>query len=333
MPVIDHAARTGPPACATVKPTRPAPDMPDDIRASLLTRPRSLSPKYFYDERGSKLFSRICETPEYYPTRVENGILKDCAAEVIRRARPARILELGSGYSLKTRRLLDACEALDHRCVYAPFDVCEEVLIETTQKLMRQYQWLDLVPLLGDYQAGLGNLPRPGGPHLFVFLGGAIGNFREHEALQFIKELDQVMQTGDHLLIGVDRVKECAVLNAAYNDAAGITAEFNLNVLRVLNRSLNADFEPAAFDHHAAFNTPQSRIEMRLIANTEQEVHIQDLNESIRFEQGDDILTEVSHKYTYSGIENMLSPAGLAITEHYEDEQAYFSLILAAKQG
>ncbi len=318
-------------SCINVMPTRLIPDMLDDVRESLLNRPRTLSPKYFYDERGSELFDQICSTPEYYPTRTENTLLSQYAVDIIKKTKPEQILELGSGYSVKTRRLFDACQHISHNCTYAPFDVCEEALVESAKKLSKEYQWLNLKPLLGDYNAGLGNLPVANGSHLYLFLGSTIGNFELHEANDFIEELYKVMRKGDNLLIGVDRVKESEVLHAAYNDAQGITAEFNLNVLRVLNRELNANFNIEEFSHSATFNTHKERIEMRLVSKSDQEVIINDLDRSIRFNQDEEILTEISQKYTYKGIEEMLSAANFSITEHFEDENAYFSLVLASK--
>jgi L-histidine N-alpha-methyltransferase len=318
-------------ACTTIMPTRMIPDMVDDVRQSLLKTPRSLSPKYFYDERGSELFDQICSTPEYYPTRTENRLLSKYAIDIIRKTRPDQILELGSGYSTKTRRLFDACEAMSQTCIYAPLDVCEEVLIESAQKLSEEYEWLGLNPLLGDYHGGLGNLPASNGSHLFVFLGSTIGNFERAEAINFIKEVYKAMRYGDHLLIGVDRVKQDNILHAAYNDAQGITAEFNLNVLHVLNRELKANFNTEEFTHSAIFNKNKERIEMRLISNTDQNVQINDLRESIQFDCGEDILTEISQKYTYTGIEKLLTEADFSITDHYQDEDAYFSLVLASK--
>lgn len=317
--------------CTTVMPTRTIPGMVDDVRESLLKTPRSLSPKYFYDERGSGLFDQICSTPEYYPTRTENHLLSTYAVDIINKTTPDQILELGSGYSTKTRRLFDACQETSNECIYAPLDVCEEVLIEAAQKLSKEYDWLGLKPLLGDYHGGLGNLPATHGSHLFVFLGSTIGNFEQDDALEFIKEVYKAMRYGDHLLIGVDRVKEDHVLHAAYNDAQGITAEFNLNVLHVLNRELNANFNIDEFSHSATFNTDKERIEMRLVSNTDQKVHIDELGESIQFDTGDNILTEISQKYTYTGIEEMLEKSKFSITDHYEDENAYFSLVLASK--
>lgn len=317
--------------CTTVMPTRKILDMVEDIRESLLKKPRTLSPKYFYDQRGSSLFDQICSTPEYYPTRTENKILSRYAVDIINKTSPDQIIELGSGYSTKTRRLFDACQQTSNECIYAPLDVCEEVLIESAKRLSDEYDWLGLNLLLGDYHAGLGNLPASHGSHLFVFLGSTIGNFEQEDALEFIKEVYETMCYGDHLLIGVDRVKDDDVLHDAYNDAQGITAAFNLNILHVLNRELNADFNIDKFTHSATFNAHKERIEMRLISRAEQYVNINDLNESIQFNLGDDILTEVSQKYTYQGIEEMLKQANFTITDHYEDENAYFSLVLVSK--
>ncbi len=319
-------------ACTTIMPTQIIPDMVDDVRASLLQPPRSLSPKYFYDERGSELFEQICSTPEYYPTRTEHHLLSKHAVAIIKQTNPDQILELGSGYSTKTRRLFDACQETAQHCIYAPLDVCEEALIDAAQKLAEEYKWLKLKPLLGDYHGGLGNLPVTQGAHLFVFLGSTIGNFGQTtHARDFIKEVYNAMGSRDHLLIGVDRVKKDHILEAAYNDAQGVTAAFNLNVLHVLNRALNANFNADEFTHSAIFNADKERIEMRLTADSEQKIHIDDLGASIHFDKGDDILTEVSQKYTYSGIEKMLTAAGFSITNHYEDENAYFSLVLASK--
>ena len=318
-------------SCIPVMPTRLIPAMVDDVRESLLSKPRSLSPKYFYDERGSELFDQICSTPEYYPTRTENRLLLKYAGDIIQKTQPEQILELGSGYSVKTRRLFDACQDISHNCTYAPFDVCEEALIESAQKLAEEYQWLNLKPLLGDYNAGLGNLPSARGSHLYVFLGSTIGNFEQQEARNFMKELYNVMKHGDYLLLGVDRVKKNEVLNAAYNDAQGITAEFNLNVLNVLNRELGANFDTNAFTHFAAFDEEKERIEMRLTSTTIQEVKIDDLDKTIQFNKDESILTEISQKYTYNGIEALLTNANFTITDHYEDEDEYFSLVLASK--
>ena len=316
-------------SCTVIEPTRTVPDLAADVRAGLLNPPRTLPPKYFYDERGSQLFEQICETPEYYPTRTEDSLLQNYSKHIIERAQPVQILELGSGNAQKTRRIFDACEQLSNDCEYVPFDVCEKVLEQTAKQLQANYDWLNVFPLVGDYHAGLANLPDSDGVRLFVFLGSTIGNFTPQEAAGFITEIKQCMKPGDFFLLGADRIKNTEVLDAAYNDAEGLTAEFNLNVLRVINRELGANFDVSGFEHCAKYNESKDRIEMHLIANSEQHVHISDLNEIVTFKPGDAILTEVSHKYTSDGIEKLLQQCGLNIIEHYEPDNQYFSLILA----
>jgi len=235
--------------CTSIEPARNVPDIAEDVRAGLLSVPRSLPPKYFYDERGSRLFEQICATPEYYPTRTEEKLLSHYSEEIINQVKPEEIMELGSGNAQKTRRLFDACENTHHTCSYAPLDVCEPMLENVSAQLKSDYHWLEVMPLLGDYHAGLENLPKSHGTRLYVFLGGTIGNFYPGEAQDFIKEIKASMQPGDYLLLGADRVKDNHILDAAYNDEQGITAEFNLHVLNVLNRELKADFNPENFEH------------------------------------------------------------------------------------
>ncbi len=315
--------------CVIIDPSRHLPDLTEDVRDGLLQPPRSLPPKYFYDAYGSQLFEEICTTWEYYPTRTENSLLTNLSETIIERTLPAQILEFGSGSAQKTRRLFDACEKIGHTCHYAPFDVCEPMLEEISGKLEADYDWLNVTPLLGDYHAGLGNLPIIGGTRLFVFLGSTIGNFTPEAAVDFITEISQCMKPGDYLLLGADRIKDTKILDAAYNDVKGITAKFNLNVLSVLNHALEANFDLTGFDHHAGFNESLDRIEMHLISNRKQEVFIDQLNETIKFETGDKILTEISHKYTFDGLEALLTKCGLNIVQHHESENKYFSLILS----
>ena len=315
--------------CLSIRPTRAVSSLGEDVVEGLLQAPRSLPPKYFYDEHGSHLFDRICDVPEYYPTRTEAALLRDSAAGIIAAARPARIVELGSGTSRKTRHLLDACVTHDRQPDYAPFDVCDEVLVASGTALRAEYPWLDVVPLVGDYTAGLGNVPRTTAPHLVVFLGGTIGNFTPAAASDFLHELRAFMAPGDHLLIGADRVKEPDVLHAAYNDDAGVTAAFNRNVLRVLNRELGAEFDLDAFEHYAHFNPRASQIEMHLIAMRDQRVRVRELERTIDFREGDTILTEISRKFTRAQLEEMLRAAGFAVVEHYEAPAPKFSLVLA----
>lgn len=317
--------------CDYLQPCRSVPDLPDDVRAGLLSKPRSLPPKYFYDARGSALFERITTTPEYYPTRTEDELLAQHAIAIIEQTRPVEILELGSGSSRKTRRLFDACNNLDFRCDYAPLDVCEAALIEAATELKQSYPWLRVNPVVGDYHAGLGQLPDCSGRRLFLFLGSTIGNFEPETAAAFMREVHDAMQPGDYLLLGADRVKQSEILNAAYNDSAGITADFNLNILNVLNRELDADFALHQFRHQAHYDSNKQRVEMRLVASTRQSIKLAKLDTTIAMEAGESILTELSHKFTAEGLEQLITQAGLAPKQHIEADDQLFSLLLAEK--
>ncbi len=315
--------------CSPVKPARKVPDIEEDVRVGLLSLPRSLPPKYFYDERGSQLFEQVCDTPEYYPTHTEEKLLLRHGKEIITQAKPDEIMELGSGNAQKTRQLFDACEETDHTCSYAPLDVCEPMLQSVSEQLQADYSWLDVNPLVGDYHAGLEHLPKARGTRLFVFLGGTIGNFYPGQARNFINDIKTSMRPGDFLLLGADRIKDSHVLDAAYNDKKGATAAFNLNVLNVLNRELGADFNPANFQHEAEFNSAHNRIEMHVVSNCDHVVHLQKIDEEITFHQGDSILTEVSHKFTVASLEELVGISGLNIRKHYEPDNKYYSLVLA----
>lgn len=311
-----------------IEPATEIPSIEQDVRDGLLSRPRSLPPKYFYDERGSQLFDRICDTPEYYPTRTENALLLRFSSDIIQQVMPDQILELGSGTSRKTRHLFDACDAHDCQGDYAPFDVCEEMLRSTGKSLIKDYEWMNVTAMVGDYHGGLSNLPLPQGRRLFLFLGGTIGNFSHQQAQEFLAEVRDCMQPDDWLLLGADRVKSSALLHAAYNDSSGVTAEFNRNVLRVLNQSLDADFEPEAFSHQAEFNEQESRIEMYLVAKGDQQVRVDALDEEMTIRDGERILTEISRKFTRNSLEQMLIDAGFQVQEHFEPDNGYFSLLL-----
>lgn len=317
--------------CLNIKPTRDISSLDDDVRNSLLDRPRSLLPKYFYDARGSDLFAQICDTPEYYPTRTEESLLIRFGQDIITASQPQQIIELGSGNSQKTRHLFKACEDLEFKCSYAPFDVCKEILHDSSLALKQEYPWLNITPLVGDFHAGLGNIPDRDGRKLFIFLGGSIGNFSPEEATQFLTDLHETIEDGDYLLLGADRKKEHAVLNAAYNDAKGITAEFNLNILRVINNELNANFDIDAFEHSASFNDALDRIEMHLISRKDQVVEIDELDEQIRLNKGEKILTEISCKYSYEALERLIIQSGFSIEQHFQPENRYFSLVLARR--
>lgn len=315
--------------CSPVPPARRVPDLAEDVLRGFAERPRALPPKYFYDAYGSQLFDRICDTPEYYPTRTEAMLLARHAGELIQLAAPDHLVELGAGSCRKTRYLLTACEQQGRGVRFWPFDVCAEMLVQAGEELQQEYDWLRLSPLVGDYTAGLSGMPQPAGRRLFAFLGGTIGNFSPEESRAFLAELRSRMGPGDHLLLGADRTKPASVLEAAYDDAAGLTARFNRNLLRVLNRELGANFWLSAWRHRAWFNAPESRIEMHLIAEREQRVWIGRLEREYRFAAGEFILTEISRKFSRQMLEAELQAAGFEVARHCEADEGYFSLVLA----
>ncbi len=332
MKAPSHCALASPRlSCAQVPATRSLPGLVDDARAGLLERPRSMPPKYFYDRRGSVLFDAICDTPEYYPTRTEEALLRRHAAEIVALARPDHILELGSGAARKTRHLFDACQVQSCDCRYWPFDVCAPMLLDSGRELTEDYPWLSVNALVGDWLGGLEGLPRLEGRCLYLFLGGTIGNFSPRQARSFLQELGACMNAGDWLLLGADRVKDPAVLHAAYNDAAGITAEFNLNLLRVLNRELDADFDLDGFAHRAYFAAARSQIEMHLVARRRQHVHLGALARDIDFTDGETILTEISRKFTPEALGELMAAAGVRVARHLQPENGYYSLVLARR--
>ncbi|MCC6708373.1 MAG: L-histidine N(alpha)-methyltransferase [Gammaproteobacteria bacterium] len=315
--------------CEAVAATRAVPSLWDDVARGLFSTPRHLPAKYFYDERGSQLFDQICNVPEYYPTRTENALLAEVAGDIIARAMPASIIELGSGMSRKTHHLLEACARQDCYASYAPFDVCDEVLLLAGERLMHEFPWLTVQPLSGDYSAGLARLPRRSERNLVAFLGGTIGNFSASESHAFLSELRAFMGPDDRLLLGADRVKRPEALHAAYNDFAGVTAEFNRNVLRVINHELGADFDLERYAHYAYFNPLESQIEMHLVAMAPQRVKFAVNDAVLELREGDTIRTEISRKFTRSSLEAMVCDAGFAVERHYESRAPAFSLVLA----
>lgn len=324
-----NTATRMPLTCEAVQPARAVASLWDDVAQGLFQAPRTLPAKYFYDEHGSALFDRICELPEYYPTRTEGALLAEIADDVIARTRPACLLELGSGMSRKTEYLLDACQRLGCLARYAPFDVCDEVLVAAGRRLRERYRWLDVQPLCGDYGAGLAHLPRRAAPTLLAFLGGTIGNFTPAEAHDFLAELRAWCGPEDSLLLGADRLKDPAQLHAAYNDEAGVTAAFNRNVLSVMNRELGADFDLARYAHYALFDPLASQIEMYLVAMAPQRVRFAAHDRVLDLAEGDSLRTEISRKFTVDALEGMLRGAGFAIDKHYVARDPSFSLVLA----
>jgi L-histidine Nalpha-methyltransferase len=301
----------------------------DDVLDGL-TRPfKELPPKHFYDSRGAELFDRICELPEYYQTRTERSILEDHARDVALLTGAAELVELGSGTAAKTRVLLDALYGAGTLERYVPVDVTEQMVRACAVSLTNEYPGLHVHGVIGDFERHLDCLPDPVGPRLVVFLGGTIGNFPPGSRRRLLREIAGLLGPEDHLLLGADLVKDAEVLCAAYDDAQGVTAEFNRNVLRVLNRELSADFDPEDFDHIALFDPHHEWIEMRLRARRAHTTLVGDLGLSVRFHEGEEIRTEISAKFTRERIEEDLAAAGLRLARWLTDADELFAVTLS----
>ncbi|MDW8804280.1 L-histidine N(alpha)-methyltransferase [Streptomyces scabiei] len=296
-----------------------------DVQDGLTRTPKTLPPKWFYDARGSELFERITELPEYYPTRAEREILVGRAGEIAAASGARTLVELGSGSSDKTRHLLDAMPGLH---TYVPVDVSESALRQAGEALVAERPGLNVHALIADFTAGL-DLPETPGPRLVVFLGGTIGNLVPGERAVFLAAVRALLAPGDALLLGTDLVKDEAVLVAAYDDAAGVTAEFNKNVLNVVDRELGADFDPGAFDHVALWNAECEWIEMRLRSRVAQTVKVPALDLAVDFAAGEELRTEVSAKFRREGVRGELASAGMELTHWWTDEQGRFALSLS----
>jgi L-histidine Nalpha-methyltransferase len=306
----------------------------DDVLDGLTKPFKELPPKHFYDSRGSELFDRICELPEYYPTRTEMAILRQVAPAVIAAARPAELVELGSGATTKARLLLDAMHERGSLRRYVPVDVSERVVREAAAELVTDYPALAVHGVVGDFERHLDRIPPPvdgEGPRLVALLGGTIGNFPPGSRRRLLREIAAVMRPGDHLLLGTDLVKDPAVLEAAYDDSAGVTAQFNRNILHVVNRELEADFDPDVFDHVAFFDRRRQWVEMRLRARRACEVRVQALDLDVEFEPGEELRTEISAKFTPRRVRADLRAAGLDLAAWHTDEDELFAVSLAAR--
>jgi len=304
-----------------------------DVRAGLAAKPKWLPPKWFYDARGSELFEQITTLPEYYPTRAEREILLARAAEFAEVAATAGVdtlVELGSGAAEKTRLLLDGMRAAGTLRRFVPLDVSESALAESASAIATDYPSLAVHAVVADFTRHLELLPADGGRRAVAFLGGTIGNLVPVERAEFLAGLRKVLDTGELLLLGTDLVKDPAVLVPAYDDAAGVTAEFNRNVLRVLNRELGADFDVDAFEHVALWDAEQEWIEMRLRAPRAMQVRIAELDMHVRFDAGEELRTEVSAKFRPDGVAAELADAGFLLQRWWTDEQARFALSVAA---
>ncbi|MDP9377448.1 MAG: L-histidine N(alpha)-methyltransferase [Actinomycetota bacterium] len=291
---------------------------------------KELPPKYFYDAEGSRLFEEICKQPEYYPTRTERGILERHAEEIVALTSASELVELGSGVPTKTRLLLDAMAAAGTLDRYVPFDVSEGVVRASAEQLMEEYDGLRVHGIIGDYERHLDAVPPSEGSRIVVFLGGTIGNFLPGSRRRFLRSIARELGPDDRLLLGTDLVKDPAVLHAAYNDAAGVTAAFNLNVLAVLNRELAADFDLSAFEHVAFFDTEREWIEMRLRSRCEQRVSIERLETVVAFGAGEELRTELSAKFTHKRISADAAASGMRVERFFTDPDETFALSLCA---
>jgi L-histidine N-alpha-methyltransferase len=298
-----------------------------DVRRGLTRLPRRLPPKYFYDAAGSALFERITRLPEYYPTRAERAILQAQGAGLMRALRPVDVVEIGAGTATKIRPLLRAWPRVRR---YVPVDVDEQTMGEAARTLVRAFPALTVHGVVGDFERDLAAVPPPAGRRLAVFFGSTLGNLDPGPRQRLLDALRRLLPADGRLLLGLDLMKSARVLHAAYDDAAGVTAAFNRNVLRVINRELEADFVPEAFRHVALVNTRLERVEMHLVAEGRQRVRVRALGLEIDFAGGDDIWTESSYKFTRAGAEAMLAGAGLAMDRWLTDPGERFALVVAA---
>ncbi|MEU8026371.1 L-histidine N(alpha)-methyltransferase [Micromonospora haikouensis] len=298
----------------------------DDVRTGLTARPKWLPPKWFYDARGSELFEEITRLPEYYPTRAERSVLQRRAGEIAELTGAKTLIELGSGSSEKTRLLLDAFTRRGGLGTFVPLDVSVSALRQSTAQIATDYPGLRVRGIVGDFTRHLDRLPT-GGRRLVIFLGGTIGNLLPAERAGFLAAMRASLEPGDWLLIGTDLVKDPSIVVPAYDDAAGVTAEFNRNVLRVVNRELGADFDPEAFAHVALWDPEREWIEMRLRAERPVLARVLDLD--VEFAAGEELRTEVSAKFRAEGIAAELAAAGFTAREFWTDADGLFGVTLA----
>lgn len=304
-------------------------ELADDVLDGL-TRPlKELPPKHFYDQAGAELFDRICELPEYYPTRTERAILEAQADRIAERTRAVDLVELGSGTAAKTRILLEALHRAGTLERYVPVDVTEGMVRDTARHLVGELPGLRVHGIVGDFERHLLHVPPTSGPRLVAFLGGTIGNFTPGSRRRFLRGIARELGPGDHLLLGTDLVKDPGVIEAAYDDSQGVTAAFNRNVLHVINRELGADFAPERFEHVAFFDREREWVEMRLRASARMRVHVAALDLRVEFAPREELRTEISAKFTRERLAGDLAAAGLELVEMLTDPAEAFALSLA----
>jgi L-histidine N-alpha-methyltransferase len=300
-----------------------------DVIEGLTKTPKSLPSKYFYDQQGSQLFEEICQLPEYYPTRTEAAILQEYAPEIVAYTGACELIELGSGSSTKTRLLLDAYYQQQKSSKYVPIDVSETILQASAIELQKEYPNLPIKGLIGTYEQALAYCQNPSyNTRMIFFLGSSIGNFSATECDKFLEKIATVLKPGDYFLLGIDLQKPSAILEAAYNDAQGVTAAFNLNMLSHLNWRFQADFNLDLFSHKAIYNQDQSQIEMYLICQKTHPVHLKKLGLTVNFQASESILTEISRKFNLETMQKDLESKGLKPLKVFTDSGNLFGLIL-----
>ena len=313
-------------------PGGPLSGMAADVRAGLTKPFKELSPRYFYDERGSELFEEITKLPEYYPTRAERRILQDHSSEICEAASgPATLIELGSGSAAKTRVFLDAMRGVGCLEAYAPVDISEWITRRTAEAIAAEYE-ITVHGLVCDFERDLERIPLSG-PRVIALLGGTIGNFEPAQRASFLARIANLLGEDDRFLLGTDLVKDRATLEAAYNDSAGVTAEFNKNVLAVLNAELGADFDLDTFEHVAFWDADNLWMDIRLRSLARQVVNIEALGMLVPFDRGEEMRTEISTKFSRDGLTGIYAEAGLELTQWWTDPEGLFALSLARAAG
>lgn len=311
-----------------VPPAHPQESFENVVRTGLSQKRKSLPCRFFYDTVGSALFERICQLPEYYPTRTERAILERHAPEMLEAAgENIALIELGSGSSCKTRLLLDAALTRQRSLHYTPIDISRDFLRRSAQELLAEYPRLSITALAAEYHDALAVLPDQDGPRLILFLGSNIGNFEPRDAAAFLTRMRARMRPEDRILIGVDLVKEVRVLEAAYRDADGVTEAFNKNVLARINQEIDGDFDLDLWEHRAPWNADASRIEMWLVSRCDQTATIAG-DDTFLFRQGEGIHTENSHKYTPESFSRLCASAGLGVQDSWRDARDWFAMFL-----
>jgi len=301
-----------------------------DVIVGLTQTPKTLPPHYFYDKKGSLLFEQICELPEYYPTRTEGAILEKYAEEIARMTEACELVELGSGSSTKTRILLNAYQQLGYPLRYLPIDVSSTILEASAKQLLKDYPGLQVHGRVSTYQLALEKLtPATLPARMLFFLGSSLGNFTQEKCDRFFSQITTALSTGDYFLLGIDLQKPIEVLEAAYNDSQGVTAAFNLNMLAHLNWRFGGNFDLSLFQHKAIYNQSAKQIEMYLTCKATHFVSLEKLNLTIKFEQGESILTEISRKFNLEEMKQYLPNKGLEIITIWTDPKQWFGVILS----